>query len=117
VPDGTGADKAAGEAAPETPGAALPERRAARRSGPAGQREGTKRALVLALLAREQGASLGEITAATGWLPHTARAALTGLRQSGYAISRSRTAENRTVYRMAGSEPASGPAVPAVVEA
>lgn len=51
-------------------------------------REGSKSALVLALLSGEGGASLGDIVAATGWLPHTARAALTGLRQRGYPVER-----------------------------
>ena len=68
---------------------------------PRQQREGTKRALVIALLSREQGASIDDLTTATGWLPHTTRAALTGLRQSGYAITRTRAEDNRTVYRLA----------------
>jgi hypothetical protein len=74
---------------------------------------------VLALLARDQGASLGEIAAATGWLRHSARAALTGLRQSGHAISRTRTAANTTVYhRMAAAaEPTSAPVVQPAAEA
>jgi hypothetical protein len=33
-----------------------------------------------------EGALLDKIVAATGWLPHTVRAALTGLRKRGYAI-------------------------------
>ena len=32
------------------------------------------------------GATLAELVAATGWLPHTTRAALTGLRKRGYAV-------------------------------
>jgi hypothetical protein len=80
------------------------------------KREGTKRALVIALLAREQGASIDELTTATGWLPHTTRAALTGLRQSGYPIARTRGEDSRTVYRLAaagepvGAESAAEPA-------
>ena len=35
-------------------------------------------------------ATIDEIVAATGWLPHTARAALTGLRKRGYAIASDR---------------------------
>lgn len=65
------------------------------------RREGTKRALVIALLSRETGASLDDLTTATGWLPHTARAALTSLRQSGYAITRTRGEDNRTIYYLA----------------
>ena len=49
----------------------------------------TKTDKVVALLKRQQGASLEELTRATDWLPHTTRAAMTGLRKKGYAIERS----------------------------
>lgn len=52
----------------------------------AAPREGSKQALVVSLLGREQGATLDELVAATGWLPHTARAALTDLRRRGYSL-------------------------------
>ena len=45
---------------------------------------------VVALLKREGGASLADITEATGWLPHTARAALTGFRKKGFTISKAK---------------------------
>ncbi len=81
------------------------------------KREGTKRALVIALLSREQGASIDDLTTATGWLPHTTRAALTGLRQSGYAITRTRAEDNRTIYRLApAAELASTQAAPEPAE-
>jgi hypothetical protein len=48
----------------------------------------TKAALVLDLLQREDGATLEELTTATGWLPHTMRAALTGLRRKGHDVVR-----------------------------
>ncbi len=84
---------------------------------PRQKREGTKRALVIALLSREQGASIDDLTTATGWLPHTTRAALTGLRQSGYAITRTRAEDNRTIYRLApAAEPASAQAAPEPAE-
>ncbi len=56
---------------------------------------------VLALLDGEQGATLTEITELTGWLPHTARAALTGLRKKGHVITRGKRGEV-TCYRIAG---------------
>ena len=37
---------------------------------------------------------------ATGWLPHTTRAALTGLRKKGHAIAKG-SRENATCYRIA----------------
>lgn len=55
---------------------------------------------VLALLRRDQGATLAELITATGWLPHTTRAALTGLRKKGHAIERSKR-EEATCYRVA----------------
>jgi hypothetical protein len=51
-------------------------------------RAGTKQDLLLQLLRREQGATINDMMAATGWLPHTTRAALTGLRRRGYHLMR-----------------------------
>ena len=46
-------------------------------------------------------------TRATGWLPHTARAALTGLRKRGYDVRLVRGAsETASVYRL--TTPAAG---------
>ena len=61
---------------------------AAVESAPAAQPRQTKAALVLGLLQAPDGASLADLIAATGWLPHTTRAALTGLRKRGHAIER-----------------------------
>ena len=46
----------------------------------------TKRDQLAALVVRDEGATLEQMIAATGWLPHTTRAALSGLRKAGYAI-------------------------------
>jgi len=62
----------------------------------------TKGALVLAMLSRDQGATLTELVAATGWLPHTTRAALTGLRKKGHDIAKGKRDEV-TCYRMASA--------------
>ena len=60
----------------------------------------TKIAQVIELLQGNDGATLAELVAATGWLPHTARAALTGLRKRGYAVGIDRTDKARgSVYR------------------
>jgi hypothetical protein len=61
--------------------------RAGDRHGSAAPGSGSKQALIIGLLSREEGATLADITAATGWLPHSARAALTGLRQKGHALT------------------------------
>lgn len=59
----------------------------------------TKVANLVTLLGREQGATLDELIEATGWLPHTARAALTGLRKKGHAIDR-RKRDDVTCYHL-----------------
>ncbi len=80
-------------------------------------RDGSKQALLVELLSRPEGASLNDLTGATGWLPHTTRAALTGLRQSGYAITRTRAEDNRTIYHLAPpAEAASVQAAPEPAE-
>ncbi|OWK27995.1 DUF3489 domain-containing protein [Sphingomonas mucosissima] len=59
----------------------------------------TKAALVLALLGRGEGATLTELVEATGWLPHTTRAALTGLRRNGRALDKGKR-DGVTCYRI-----------------
>jgi hypothetical protein len=64
-------------------------------------RGGSKLARVIALLERDQGATIAELIAATGWLAHTTRAALTGLRKRGYAVAIDRSDEKRgSFYRI-----------------
>jgi hypothetical protein len=55
---------------------------------------------VIGMLRSKGGATLAELVEATGWLPHTARAALTGIRKKGHAITKSRRADV-TVYQIA----------------
>ena len=45
--------------------------------------------LIADMLAAPVGASLEDLTIATGWLPHSVRAGMTGLRKQGHSISRS----------------------------
>ena len=49
---------------------------------------------------RKNGATLDDMVEATEWLPHTTRAALTGLRQKGYAIEKGKSPKGKTVYRI-----------------
>ena len=67
---------------------------------PAAPKRAAKQDLVLELLKREGGAPLGVIVDATGWLPHTVRAALTGLRKRGHKVSRSKIGDE-TRYSVA----------------
>lgn len=79
-------------------------------SGIAGTRLGTKRAQIIALLSREDGARLDDLIAATGWLPHTTRAALTGLRHNGYHLGRTKGENGGPVYRILSRSADSAPA-------
>jgi hypothetical protein len=66
-------------------------------------RQGSKLSIVIDLLGRKKGAGIDELIAATGWLPHTTRAALTGLRRRGYAIERERSEKGGSLYRIVTS--------------
>lgn len=61
----------------------------------------TKSALVVDLLRRPEGATLVQLVEATGWLPHTTRAALTGLRKKDHVILKNKV-EGATRYTIAG---------------
>jgi DNA-binding MarR family transcriptional regulator len=61
-----------------------------------------KTQLVLVLLCRPEGAILTELTQATGWLPHTTRAALTGLRKKGHVVERAKRGDI-TCYHIAAA--------------
>jgi hypothetical protein len=50
-------------------------------------------------LSRPEGATIDDLLSATMWLPHTTRAALTGLRKEGYEFVKSKNEEGETVYR------------------
>jgi hypothetical protein len=78
---GEGEEGDKGEEAPAPP----PAPPAGRKPGEV--RAGTKQALLVEMLEREEGATIQQIVDATGWLPHTTRAALTGLRKRGFAIT------------------------------
>lgn len=85
-PEQTGAD-----AAPADQLATAPLYQAAPRAG-------TKQDLLLQLLGREQGATINDMMTATGWLAHTTRAALTGLRRRGYHLIRT-SGDHGSIYR------------------
>ncbi len=60
----------------------------------------TKTATIVKLLRRPKGGSIAEPQKATGWKPHSVRAALTGLRKKGHKIERTKNAKDTTVYRI-----------------
>jgi hypothetical protein len=66
----------------------------------AAPQESSKLALVIEHLQRADGATIVDLSHASGWLPHTTRAALTGLRKRGYAVIRERIGAGDSVYRI-----------------
>jgi hypothetical protein len=67
-------------------------------------RRETKAAILRKLLSRRAGADLATLQSATGWQPHSVRAALSGLRKAGYTIDRATPAKpgDAGVYRITG---------------
>jgi hypothetical protein len=63
-------------------------------------RAGSKLALVVELLQRDGGATIGDLAEATGWLSHTTRAAITGLRKRGYSVMRDKRDSGASGYRI-----------------
>ena len=51
----------------------------------------SKAARIVALMQRAEGATLNEMVIVTGWLPHTTRAAMTGLKRKGHTITSVKT--------------------------
>jgi len=73
----------------------------------------TKASMVAKILAREKGATLREISKATGWQFHSCRAFLTGLRKKG-TILKEQQSDGSLAYRaepVASSPVATDPAV------
>jgi len=81
-------------AAPAAGQGALPAAEAAGRT--------TKQAVLIALLSDEAGASVPALAETLAWQNHTVRAALTGLRQKGHELARTKDAHGTTVYRITG---------------
>lgn len=64
-------------------------------------RKPSKRDTLAKMLVRDRGATIDQLAKALGRQPHTVRAAMTGLRKSGYAIDSDKTDGVRT-YRAMG---------------
>ena len=62
----------------------------------------TKIDKVIKLLKRKDGATLDQMVKATGWQPHTTRAAMTGLRKKGHTIDRE-AVDGTSRYRITAS--------------
>ncbi len=55
----------------------------------------TKKARLINLLSKTRGADVGSLSKRLGWLPHTTRAALSGLRKSGYVITSAKSGNSK----------------------
>jgi predicted ArsR family transcriptional regulator len=61
----------------------------------------SKLAQLIALLSQEGGITIGDISKSMGWLPHTTRATLTGLRKRGIRIVRETpNGGSNSIYRI-----------------
>ena len=69
---------------------------------PPTQRAGTKQAMLIAMLQRPEGASIGEIVAATNWQVHTARGAMSGAlgKKLGLVVTSAKEESRGRVYRI-----------------
>ena len=73
-------------------------------ASPRAPRVGTKLAQAVEMLGATEGATIAELSEALDWLPHTTRAALTGLRKRGYAFTLDRSDAGRgSAYRIGGA--------------
>jgi hypothetical protein len=69
-------------------------------SGPSQDQAGTKQAQIVRMLFCPDGATITELVTSTGWLAHTVRAALTGLRKKGYVVDRSSAPDGISRYQI-----------------
>ena len=69
---------------------------------PSAQRSGTKQAMLIAMLHAPEGATIAEIVAATGWLAHTARGAISGAlgKKLGLIVTSAMEEARGRVYRI-----------------
>jgi hypothetical protein len=65
-------------------------------------REGSKKAIVLDLLRRPEGATLAEIQSATDWQPHSVRGFISGAitKKMGLAVTSTKREDGQRVYRI-----------------
>lgn len=66
----------------------------------------TKKAQLIQMLTRKSGADVATISEKLGWLPHTTRAALTGLRKAGFEISAEKKEDGKPACYRILAEPA-----------
>ncbi len=67
-------------------------------------RNGTKQALLVGMLQRPDGATIEQMTAKTGWQPHSVRGAISGAlkKKLGLTVESAVTEDRGRVYRIGG---------------
>jgi Protein of unknown function (DUF3489) len=75
----------------------------AKNASSAAPRAGSKQALLVGLLRRKEGATIGEAVKATGWQPHSVRGAISGTlkKKLGLAVTSEKVEDRGRVYRVA----------------
>jgi hypothetical protein len=96
-----GARKTAAAAKPRQRTIAAAKPIAAMASPPAAPVRQSKKATILALLQRPDGAGISDLIEATGWQVHSVRAALTGFRKEGKDLVRAKDGAGVTHYTLA----------------
>src|SRR5262249_15818731 len=79
-----------------------PKSKPKRKASSAGARACTKQALLVDLLSRRQGATVGEVVKATGWQPHSVRGAISGglKKNLGLHVTSEKVEGRGRVYRV-----------------
>ncbi|NBW76036.1 MAG: DUF3489 domain-containing protein [Sphingomonadaceae bacterium] len=66
-------------------------------------KQASKTSIVLGMLQRQEGATIDQLVVATGWLPHTTRATLTGLKKKGHVVVSDKVEGQGRIYRVVAS--------------
>ena len=90
------------QAAPAAPGKTKRTKEAMASDAAKPAREGSKKAIVLELLRRPEGATLQEIMSATGWMAHSVRGFISGAlgKKMGLTVESVKTPEGARAYRL-----------------
>jgi DNA-binding MarR family transcriptional regulator len=103
APRGSKRSADGGRKASKSKGTAAPGSKEKRTPSPVALRAGTKLALLLDLLQRKGGATIAEVTKATGWQAHSVRGAISGAlkKKLGLAVASDKVEGRGRVYRIA----------------
>lgn len=82
----------------KTPGKAIAPDKKGKKARVPRRANVTKKTKLINLLSKDRGVDVGSLSKRLGWLPHTTRTALSGLRKSGYVIQSAKS-ENSKLRR------------------